>query len=118
MERCVLHYLNQTLNDFLHNRQHGFRRGRSCETQLYTTYHELAKTKETMKTTHVVIFDVKKVFDKVCHVLLMEKLKLIPKIHSILVNWIQKFLTHRNQKVVIERNFFSELEVTSEVPQD
>jgi len=59
-----------------------------------------------MKTTHVVIFDVKKVFDKVCHVLLMEKLKLIPKIHSILVNWIQKFLTHRNQKVVIERNFF------------
>jgi len=37
MEHIVLHYLNQTLNDFLHNRQRGFRKGRSCETQLYTT---------------------------------------------------------------------------------
>ena len=27
----------------LHHRQHGFRRGLSCQTQLRATYHELAK---------------------------------------------------------------------------
>jgi len=73
MEHIVLHYLNQKLNDFLHNRQHGFRKGTSCETQLCATYnHELVKTKETMKTTHAVISDFKKAFDKVPRALLMQ----------------------------------------------
>jgi len=44
-------------------------------------------------------------------------LKLIPEIHPQLINWIQDFLTHRKLKVVIERTFSSELEVTLGVPQ-
>ena len=51
MEHIVLHYMNQKLNDFLHIRQHGFRRGMSCETQLCATFHELARTAGAKKRT-------------------------------------------------------------------
>ena len=42
LERIVLHYLNENLDSFLQNRQHGFRKGLSCETQLCGTYHDIA----------------------------------------------------------------------------
>jgi len=58
-----------------------------------------------MKTTHVVVLDFK-VFDKVPHALLLQKLKILPEIHSRLVNWTQNLLIHRKQKVGIEGNFF------------
>lgn len=91
MEPTVLHYVNQNLND----RPQDYKRGMSYEMQLYATYHELAKIKETTKITWAVVLDFKKVFHKVPHTLLMHKLKLIPDIHYKLVNWIQDFLTHK-----------------------
>ena len=91
MENIVLHYMNQKLNDLLQIRQHGFRRGMSCETQLCATFHELARTAEAKKTTYAVVLDFKKAFDKVPHALLMQKLKLIPDMHPQLVNWVQDF---------------------------
>jgi len=44
----------------------------SYETQLGTTYHKLTKPKETMKTTHTMVLDFEKAFDKVSHSLLMQ----------------------------------------------
>ena len=117
MEHIVLHYMNQKLNDFLHIRQHGFRRGMSCETQLCATFHELARTAEAKKTTHAVVLDFKKAFDKVPHALLMQKLKQVPDMHPQLINWVQDFLTNRRQRVVIKGESSSELEVSSGVPQ-
>jgi len=43
MEDIVLHYLNEKLDQILHNRQHGFRKGMCCETKLCATYHDIAK---------------------------------------------------------------------------
>jgi hypothetical protein len=37
LEHIVLHYLNKTLESILYNRQHVFRKGLGCETQLCTT---------------------------------------------------------------------------------
>ena len=56
--------------------------GMSCETQLCTIFHKLARTAEAKKTTHAVVLDFKKTFDKVPHTLLMQKLKQIPDIRS------------------------------------
>ena len=51
--------------------------------------------------------------------MLVLKLKLlIPGMHPQLVNWIQDFLTNRKQRVVIEGESPSELEVSSGVPKD
>ena len=101
MEHVVLHYMNQKLNDFLHIRQHGFKRGMSCETQLCATFHELAKTAKAKKTTHALVLEFKKAFNKVLHALLMQKPKQIPAMHPQLVNWIQDFPTNRRQRVTI-----------------
>ena len=119
LEHIVLHYLNEKLEPILYNRQHGFRKGLSCETLLCATYHDLAKMADTSSTIHAVALDVKKAFDKVPHSLLLKKLREIPDIQPEIVNWIQGFLTNRVQQdqVVFNQAKSNELRVTSGVPQ-
>ena len=117
MEHIVLHILNEALDEFLHNRQHGFRRGLSCETQLCSTYHDLVKAAEDGLTTHAVMPDFKKAFDKVPHNLLLHKLRNIKGVDSHITNWVQDFLTDRTQQVVIKKSKSSSLPVLSGVPQ-
>ena len=62
MEHIVLHHLSDKLDSVLHHRQRGFRRGLSCQTQLCTTYHELAKAADEDHTTHAIVIDFKKGF--------------------------------------------------------
>ena len=83
--------MNQKLDDFLHIRQHGFRRDMSYKTQLSATFNELARTAEAKKTTHAVVLDFRNAFDKVPHALLVQKLKQIPDMHPQLVNCVQVF---------------------------
>ena len=75
MEHIILHYLKGILENVLHHRQHGFRRGLSCQTQLCATYHDLVSAVDKGHTTHAIIMDFKKAFDKVSHLLLLRKLK-------------------------------------------
>ena len=117
LEHIVLHHLNKKLDVFLHHRQHGFRKGMSCETQLCATYHDLAKSMEQNKVTHALILDFKKAFDKVPHSLLLQKLRAIPDLDPSLLNWIQDFLTGRKQRVVLKNQMSSVCDVTSGVPQ-
>ena len=117
LERIVLHHLNTTLDAVLYNRQHGFRRGLSCETQLCATYHEIARHADQGSTVHAVVLDFAKAFDKVPHQLLMKKLSEVPNISSQILMWIHDFLKDRRQKVVINGQCSSELPVTSGVPQ-
>jgi len=117
MEHIVLHYLKERLDRIFHNCQHGFRKGMSCETQLCVTYHDLAKTMESRNTTHAMILDFKKAFDKVPHALLLEKLRQIPNLNPTITNWIQDLLTDRCQRVVIKGKYPSMVLVTSGVPQ-
>jgi len=98
MEHIVLRHLNITLDKVLHNRQHGFRKGLLCEMQLCGTYHEIARNTGNGYATHAVVLDFPKVFDKVPHQLLMNKLSQITET----LMWIHKFLSNRKQKVVIK----------------
>jgi len=88
----VLHYLNEKLDSVLHQGQHGFRRGLSCPTQLCVTYHDLVKAASEGHTTHAVAMGFKKVFDKVPHLMVFQKLQEIPGINGYLLNWILDFL--------------------------
>ena len=86
LEHIVLHYLNKTLDAVLHNRQHGFRKRLSCDTQLCSTYHDLAKAHHQSLTTYAVVLDFKKALDKVSHSLFLQKLQQIPQINPQIVN--------------------------------
>ena len=61
-------------NNILTDAQHGFRRRRSCETQLLTTVHDLAKGIEDRQQLDVILLDFSKAFDKVPHRRLLHKL--------------------------------------------
>lgn len=110
MEYIVLNFLNKTLDDLLHHRQHGFRRGLSCETQLCVTYHhDLVKTADEGHTTHAIVMDFKEAFDTVSHLLLLQKLLRIPEINAHLINWIHDFLSDRRQSVSTQTQEFSQM---------
>ena len=54
-------------HNVLHDNQYGFRRKRSCETQLLKTVHDLAKTLNDKGQTDSILLHFSKAFDKVCH---------------------------------------------------
>ena len=55
--------------------QHGFRKGRSCETQLIMTTDDLARGLDEMQQTDAVLLDFSKAFDKVTHQRFLLKLQ-------------------------------------------
>ena len=73
LEHIVLHYLDETLDTILYNRQHDCKSGLGCETRFCATYHDIAKAVDRGSVVHGVILDFKKAFEKVLHYLLMQK---------------------------------------------
>ena len=117
IEHIILHYLSQSLDDFLHNRQYGFRKGLSCDTQLCGMYDDIARCVGRGDTVHAVVMFIAKAFDNVLHQLLMGKRSRVPNINSKILMWIRYFLSERRQKVVVAQSQSSETSVTSGVPQ-
>ena len=118
MEHIVVHHLMDHLDrhNILTDLQHGFRRKRSCVTQLLTTTSDLAKHHNNNTQVDINILDFSKAFDVVSHRKLLAKLThygVCGPIHS----WIQSFLTDRTQKVVIEGTSSGTAKVLSGVPQ-
>ena len=62
-------------NNIICPRQHGFRAGHSCETQLILAIDDWAKTTDRGSQTDVAIFDFSKAFDSVPHKRLLAKLE-------------------------------------------
>ena len=54
-------------NNILTNLKHGFRKRRSCETQLIKTVNDLAKSMNHGEQTNSILPDFRKAFDKVSH---------------------------------------------------
>ena len=54
-------------NNLLYNLQHGFRDGRSCETQLNELVHDLVNNMHNGLQSDVCVLDFSKAFDKVGH---------------------------------------------------
>jgi hypothetical protein len=100
----------------LTNHQHGFRQGRSCETQLAGLINDLAHSLDKKGQTDMIILDFSKAFDTVPHKRLLYKLK-HAGVNTNLLKWIEIFLTARHQQVLLEGETSSETPVTSGVPQ-
>ena len=96
--------------------QHGFRRNRSCETQLLEFTHELFNNLAEGKQTDILILDFAKAFDRVNHSLLVHKLSYYG-IQGVLNHWIADFLLERRQAVVLNGERSDFISVDSGVPQ-
>ena len=58
---------------FLQSNQHRFRRGLSCEMQLYATAHDILTAADKGQSVHAAVHDFTKAFDRVHHALLTRK---------------------------------------------
>ena len=103
-------------HNILSDSQHGFRKKRSCESQLILTIQDLASSLEDGEQIDAVLLDFSKAFDKVPHQRLLLKLQHYG-IRGHLLSWIESFLTGRSQKVLVEGKSSSSVPVASGVPQ-
>ena len=92
----ISHHLDE--HNVICDEQHGFRSGRSCETQLLITIHDFANNLNNQKQTDAILLDFTKAFDKVSHRRLCSKL-FHYGIRGNLLSWINDFLTDRTQRV-------------------
>ena len=118
MEHCVTSHMMGHLDrhNLLTDYQHGFRKKRSCETQLLLTADDLSKALKDKKQVDCILLDFAKAFDKVSHKKLIAKLRHNGVDGSTLL-WIENFLTDRTQVVVVDGVESEVAPVTSGVPQ-
>ena len=96
--------------------QHGFRRGRSCLSQLLEHYQQIIDGLEDGSAVDVVYLDFSKAFDKVDHNILLDKLSSIG-ISRKLLQWIGSFLIGRKHAVLVDGHTTDYSDVGSGVPQ-
>ena len=101
------HIIVHTIMDFAENNnilcreQHGFRKNRSCISQLLGLMDEISHSRDTGKQTDMLVMDFAKAFDNVSHSLLTHKLQHYGITGSV-NNWITSFLKDRRQAVVVD----------------
>ena len=81
--------------------QHGFRSGKSCLTQLLHHLDDIIDALTSGNDMDAIYLDYAKAFDKVDHKLLLRKLYLYGFSQKV-IKWIESFLSHRFQKVVVD----------------
>jgi len=110
----MVHHLER--HQLLKESQHGFRRGRSCLTNLLAFLDKVTGIVDDGESVDVIFLDFAKAFDKVPHHRLLKKLTS----HGIggkLREWISQWLSGRTQRVSLNGTVSSWQEVTSGVPQ-
>ena len=103
-------------HNLINTSQHEFLKARSCLTNLLCFFEEITKWVDDGSPVDVVYIDFQKAFDKVPH----QKLILKLKAHGIgndVINWIEKWLTHRRQRVIVDGEISNWNLVLSGVPQ-
>ena len=102
--------------DVINKNQFGFLQGRSTTTQLLSTIHDFAKSRNSSLATDVIFLDLAKAFDGVPHERLLIKLRSLGIVGN-LINWLRHFLTCRKQRVVVRGTFSEWAPVVSGTPQ-
>ena len=102
LEHIVCSNIMAHLDEYklLSYRQHAFRKGHSCETQLTTVINDWAKILDNRGQVDTFILDFEKAFDTPPHELLKSKL-FSYGIGGKTLKWIDYFLCFRQQRVVV-----------------
>ena len=118
METIIRDVLEEHLEKqkLLSSEQHGFRKGKSCTTQLLEVINDWTHILDNGKSLDVVYLDYKKAFDSVPYERLLAKLYAYG-IRGKVLAWIRNFLTNRFQRVVINAAMSKAAPVSSGIPQ-
>ena len=103
-------------HNLINTSQHGFLKARSCLTNFLCFFEEITKWVDDGSPVDVVYLDFQKAFDKVPHQRLLLKLK-AHGIGNDVINWIEKWLTRRRQRVIVDGEISNWKSVLSGVPQ-
>ena len=104
-------------NNILTVKRHGFRKRRSCVTQLATTIQGIAsKLCSGRDQVDVILLDFAKTFDQVPHQRLLYKLNYYG-VRGPTLQWVQSFMSQRTQQVLLDGSCSSQADVISGVPQ-
>ena len=101
IRKKMVEYLEE--NNILNEAQHGFRKGRSCLSQLLEHYDFILNHLLHREEVDVIYLDYAKAFDKVDHTILLAKLRNIG-IENNVYHWISDFLQNRQQTVLVKDN--------------
>ena len=110
----MVNYLED--NSLLTDKQHGFRSGRSCLTQMLDHFDDIYKGFTRGEDTDSMYLDYAKAFDKVDLSFLVLKLRRYG-FHHELTDWIESFLSDREQLLVLNGIHSDIAKVLSGVPQ-
>ena len=118
MERVVKEQLTTYLekNELISDAQHGFRHGRSPQTNLIEFLNETTKWLDKGRSFDILYLDFEKAFDKVCHERLMVKLE-AKGVGGKAKAWLQDWLRGRKQRVRVDGETSGWIEVVSSVIQ-
>ena len=118
MERIVKNELTAhiEMNRLMSDSQHGFRSGRSVQTNMVDFLNSTTKWIDEGRSFDVVYLDFSKAFDKVCHRRLLVKLMEWGVMGEVL-QWIGDWLSGRRQCVRVEGEYSSWEDVISSVLQ-
>lgn len=114
MRQNIVEYMEG--HSMLTSQQHGFRKGRSCLTQLLDHMDNIFNTLNSGNEVDVIYLDYAKAFDKVDHNILLSKLQRYGFKDNVYA-WLKQFLTNRKQTVMINGQKSTYQPVISGVPQ-
>ena len=137
LEHIIFHHIMEHLeqHNILVDTQHGFRKHRSCETQLINTLETVAQLYDTKHQIDLVVLDFSKAFDTVAHKRLCLKLDHVGirdithtntscemdtcngECEQQLLKWFKSWLFGRTQRVIFDGQSSDVCHVTSGVPQ-
>ena len=114
LRKVMVQYIED--NNILSEKQHGFRSGRSCLTQMLSHFDDIMEGLIDNKDTDAIYLDYAKAFDKVDHRLLLSKLQSYG-FSAQIIKWVESFLTGRTQSVVLNGQHSIIQHILSGVPQ-
>lgn len=115
-EKIVYRALYPFVSTDIPQEQHGFTRGRSTLTNLSVFTNEILRSMSDRFQVDVIYTDFEKAFDRVDHVILLQKLFSLG-ICGDLHRWFKSYITNRSQAVVVGSSKSNFITIDSGVPQ-